>query len=160
MSLNHIVPAEASVINMLGMLFGKGLTVKASSALPLDKAKQSFGVFIDNESQVVAVCICDFDFAIYAGAALSMIPPAGAKDALGDGELSDMMVSNLGEVMNICSRLFMDNKTPHLKLDKVYTNISQVPDAALAIADAPAGRSDFAIGIPRYGEGHLSFLAT
>lgn len=99
-------------------------------------------------------------FAAFAGAALTKIPLGGAEDAAESGELTENMLGNLYEVMNICSRLFMDSSSPHLKLDKLYASISDLPDNALALVNAITGRLDLKVNIPGYGEGHLSFLST
>ena len=70
------------------------------------------------------------------------------------------MRGNLHEIMNICSRLFITNETPHLKLDALYDSPDALPGSARSMVDAAAGRSDYRVTIPGYGEGNISFLST
>ena len=70
------------------------------------------------------------------------------------------MQGNLKEVMNICSRLFMDDNSPHLKLDNLYESIGALPDSARSLMDSVQDRLDLIISIPDYGDGKLSFLST
>lgn len=69
-----------------------------------------------------------------------------------------MMISNLHEVMNICSRMFMNDASPHIKLDTVYKTMDEVPDDIKALFSGAEDRSDFDVGIPNYGSGAISFL--
>ncbi len=108
----------------------------------------------------VTACCCDLPFAAYSGAALSMIPRGGAEDAAKSGDLSEMMRGNLHEIMNICSRLFITDATPHLKLDALYDNPDALPEAARSMVATATGRTDLKISIPGYGEGNISFLST
>jgi hypothetical protein len=62
--------------------------------------------------------------------------------------------------MNICSRLFISDKTPHLKLDALYDGPDALPEAARSMLDSAEGRADLRISIPGYGEGNISFLST
>lgn len=161
MSNIHPIPKKDEVRLMLAMLFGGGLAVENGKPVVTAKGGKSVvAVYVNDEKMPVTACACDHPFAAFAGAALSRIPAGVAKDAVKSGEFSEMMLGNLYEIMNICSRLFMDNSSPHLKLDAVYATPDKMPDNALAMVAAATGRLDLAISIPGYGSGSLSFLAT
>ena len=146
---------------MLGMLYGNDLRVRADEPAAADgNGIGYYAVYINDEGMPVTACCCDIPFAAYSGAALSMIPPGGAEDAAKTGDLSEMMRGNLNEVMNICSRLFITEDTPHLKLDALYDSAEGLPEAVRSMVDAATGRSDFMVSIPGYGEGRISFLST
>jgi len=68
------------------------------------------------------------------------------------------MLDNFHEVMNIFSRLFMNDKTPHLRLDKCY-GLDEAPEAFLDMANNSTDRSEMEIEVPRYGKGNISFVA-
>jgi hypothetical protein len=68
------------------------------------------------------------------------------------------MIENVREIMNICTRLVMDAKSPHLKLDQLYPTKS-LPAAALALLGAPQGRREFQVQLPKYGGGVLTVLS-
>ena len=118
-----------------------------------------FGVFIDNAGAPVALCGADVNLAASLSSALSMLPPAAAKEAARARELSPVMCENLREVMNICTRLVLDATSPHLKLDQLYP-VKGLPAAAAALLTRMAGRREFNLQVPRYGGGVLSLLSS
>lgn len=152
------LPDIAQVKELLGMLFD-GMSVKVGPKLDISpKTKSFFGVYVASDGAPVALCGCDMAFATNSGAALSMLPPAAAKEAAKDNELTPVMMANLHEVMNICTRLMLRDDSPHLKLQGLYPQSGLQP-AAAAIASAPKGRIDFEIAIAKYGTGILSAMS-
>ena len=161
MATTHPTPRDIEVRQMLAMLLGNDLEISEVDALPTDaESSVAAAVFVADDDTPVTACVCDMNFAAFAGSALTKIPPGGAEDAAKSGELTDNMLGNLNEIMNICSRLFMSGNSPHLRLDKLYASISELPENARALVDSISGRLDLKVSIPGYGEGHLSFLAT
>ena len=161
MATIHPTPREIEVRQMLAMLFGNDLTISESEELPVSaESNNAAALYVADDGTPVTACICDMNFAAFAGSALTKIPPGGAEDAAKSGELTDNMMGNLNEVMNICSRLFMSGSSPHLRLDKIYASITELPENAKTMFDAVSGRLDLKVSIPGYGEGHLAFLAT
>lgn len=156
-----VIPKEIEVKQMLGMLYDSGLEVQPTDSLPTESGSKSLiAVYVDDDDQPVTACACDYNFTAFAGAALTKIPKGGAEDAASSGDFSEMMLCNLNEVMNICSRLFMDSTTPHLRLDKTYGSPDEVPDNMKSIISGSGGRSDFDVVIPGYGDGKITFLTT
>ncbi len=156
--MDYILPTEHEANAVLGMLYGDSLDVKPGDELPEQDAKY-VGLFVDPENKPVAACICDTDFAAYAGSALTMLPPGGAEDAAETGELSQMMEENLYEVMNICSRMFMSDSTPHLKLELVH-KYEDLPEDAKEVLLGAEGKRGLEIEVPRYGKGRLFMVTT
>jgi hypothetical protein len=152
------IPSAAQVKDLLGMLFD-GLAVKPASKLDLSAASTSYvGVYVSDGGEPVALCSCNLDFAAGAGAALSMLPPNAAKDAVKAKSLPAPMQENLRELMNICTRLVLKDGTPHLRLQEVYPAKS-LPAPAAAIAGAATGRADFEVALGKYGAGVLCVMA-
>lgn len=161
MATTHPTPREVEVRQMLGMLFGNDLTISEAEELPVSvESNNAAALYVADDGTPVTACVCDINFAAFAGSALTKIPPGGAEDAASSGELTENMMGNLNEVMNICSRLFMSGSSPHLRLDKMYASIAELPDNAKTMLDTVSGRLDLKVSIPGYGEGHLAFLAT
>jgi len=161
MATIHPIPKDSEVKQMLGMLCGSDLGVNPGEPLATDARSNTIvAVYTNQEGVPVTACCCDVPFAAYSGAALSMIPKGGAEDAAKSGDLSEMMRANLHEIMNICSRLFIAEETPHLKLDALYNSADALPEAVRLVIDTAAGRSDLRISIPGYGEGNISLLST
>jgi hypothetical protein len=154
----HPLPDVAQVKDLLGMLFD-GLSVKAGAKLDVSpKAVAYFGVYVTDDGTPSALCGCDMAFAVNSGAALSLLPPAVAKEAAKDKELTPVMLANLHEVMNICTRLLLRDGSLHLKLRELCL-LSALPAPAASILSAARGRVDFEIGIGKYGSGILSVIS-
>jgi hypothetical protein len=152
------IPSAAQVKDLLGMLFD-GLTVKPASKLDVSAASTSYvGVYISDGGDPVALCACNLDFAAGAGAALSILPPNAAKDAVKAKALPTAMQDNLRELMNICTRLVIKDGSPHVRLQDIYSAKS-LPAPAAAIAGSATGRADFEVALGRYGSGVLSLMA-
>ena len=154
MSNNFIVPTEKSVASLLAMIFGDGLGVDGGDAVDLDS--QHVATFIDDDDKLVAACACDKAFVAYSGAALSMIPADVANEMINGNTISEALIGNFYEVMNICSKLLMSDTSSHLRLDKTLE-----PGAgsdALASLNGASETVAFCVDIPSYGSGTLTFL--
>ncbi|MGA2707353.1 MAG: hypothetical protein ACLQJ0_23470 [Steroidobacteraceae bacterium] len=154
---SYPLPDISQVRDLMGMLFD-GLAVKPGAKLDLTpKSSTYFAIYVTDNGAPAALCACDIAFAANSGAALSMLPPNVAKDAARTQQLTDVMLANLREVMNICTRLVLRENTPHLRLDTVCP-ASKLPAAAAAIVAAAKGRIDFEIGLGKYAGGLFAVL--
>lgn len=154
MSASFVTPDGNAVAKLLETIFGNGLAVSDSDSP--DVSDKHTATFIDDEDKLVAVCVCDKSFVAYSGAALSMIPAGVANDMINGGEVSEALVGNFYEVMNICSKLLMSDSSAHLRLDKVL----EPGDAGSTTAELKGDSvlKGFIVDIPGYGSGEVSFL--
>jgi hypothetical protein len=158
MATAYPLPDGATIVQLLGIMFD-GLDVKPGGTFDQTPAGGAwFGVFVTDAGAPVALCGADANLAASLGGALSMLPVAAAKDAAKARQLTDVMIENVREIMNICTRLVMDATSPHLKLDQLYPTKS-LPAAALALLGAPQGRREFQVQLPKYGGGVLTVLS-
>jgi hypothetical protein len=158
MTTAYPLPDASKITHLLGLLFD-GLEVKTGGVFDQSVAGGAwFGVFVKDGGEPVALCGADVNLAASFGAALSMLPVALVKESAKSRELSAVMCENLHEVMNICTRLVLDETTPHLKLDQIYPTKS-LPSAASALLAAPKGRREFQVKVPKYGGGVLTILS-
>jgi len=155
MSTKIIVPSESSVGPTLEMLFGDDLEITTAQVEEAMEQSDQIALFIDDDSNPIAACCCDNLFAAYSGASLTRIPADVAKEAADSNDLSKMMLDNFYEVMNICSKLLMDDHSTHLRLDKVLPKAEM--NGALDNMNAYA---NFQVEIPRYGMGRIAFFST
>ena len=151
------VPEEKNIHDTLAMLYGNDVTLDTCDSTPIE-GDNMIAVFINDEGEPSTACACNYNFVAFAGAALTKIPVGGAEDAAESGDFSDMMLSNLYEVMNICSRMFMTDSSPHIKLDKVYKSFDEAPDDVKSAFKDVEERIDFDVEIPGYGNGAISFM--
>ncbi|NRB40909.1 MAG: hypothetical protein HRU20_20975 [Pseudomonadales bacterium] len=119
------------------------------------------GTFVDDSATLVALCVLDLPLAAKMAAAITMFPPGAAEDAVDDGHVDEGLQDNLHEIMNICSRLYLNNNTPHLKHAKVV----QVKDAADEVKAFLEKRGDLAmnsieVSLKKYGQGTATLITT
>jgi len=146
------MPAPDAISELLCMVFGDG--VKTSKGKE-ESAKGSYiATYVDDEDKLVALCACDLSFVAYSSAALSMIPAAVANEMIKDKDLNETVIANFHEIMNICSKLMMSDDSAHLRLLKTI----DPSESEKTVADfKAASTSAYAIDIPKYGIGKLTF---
>jgi len=158
MSTTYPLPDGSKIVQMLGLLFD-GMDVKPGGSFDQSPAGGSwFGVFVADSGEPVALCGADAGLAASFGAAFSMLPVAAAKEAAKARALSEVMIGNVREIMNICTRLVMDATTPHLKLEQIYP-VKSLPALATGLLTSPKGRREFQIQLAKYGGGVLTILS-
>lgn len=148
--MKFIAPNTDTLNGMLNMIAGDDAVAKESSVDDSTEVRFT-GLYVDDDGNPVASCGCDLKTAAALGCALSMIPPGGAESMVKDNELSDMANSNLYEVMNILSSLFMNDKTPHLLLKQVDETSS------IELESGEIHSVAYELDLGRYGPGALVF---
>ena len=157
MATAYPLPDASKILQMLGLLFD-GLDVKLGGTFDQTPGGGAwFGVFVADSGEPVALCGADANLAATLGCAFSMLPPGMAKEVAKTRDLTDVMIGNMREIMNICTRLVMDSASPHLKLEQIYSGKS-LPASAAALLGAPTGRREFQVQVQKYGGGVLTFL--
>jgi hypothetical protein len=112
MATAYPLPDVNKIKQILGLLFD-GLDVKLGGTFDQAPAGGAwFGVFVADSGASVALCGADVNLAATFGPAFSMLPAAAAKDAAKSRELTGVMIDNLREIMNICTRLVMNETSP------------------------------------------------
>jgi hypothetical protein len=159
MATIYPLPNAKRIMEILGLLFD-GLVVKPGGMFDqTPRGGAWLGVFVADNGSPAALCGADGNLAASLSAAFSMLPAAAAKEAAASRELTDVMKENLREIMNICTRLVMDNTSPHLKLEQIYATASLPAPAALLLG-GPHARCEFQLQLPKYGGGVLTLLST
>jgi hypothetical protein len=158
MATVYPLPDGPKIVELLGLLLD-GLDAKAGGTFDQTPAGGAwFGVFNADNGASVVLCGADANLAAALGAAFSLLPVGAAKEAARARELTAVMIDNMREIMNICSRLVMDATSPHLRLEQIYP-IKSLPAQATALLGAPNGRREFQVQLPKYGGGVLTFLS-
>jgi hypothetical protein len=153
------LPAAKDVRDMLTGLVGKPVGVNPGAPVtPTPDKPVSVAVYIDPQMAINAICVMDLGASAYTAAALALLPPGGAQDAVEeDGELSSLLVEALHEVVNVLSALFNTPGAPHSKLHKLYAPGEDLPGDIQGVL-ANFNRIDLAIEVPGYGKGGISLV--
>jgi len=154
-----VLPAAKDVRDMLTGLVGKDVAVSPGGPVtPTPEKPVAVAVYVDPHMAVNALCVMDLGAAAYTGAALALLPPGGAQDAVEeDGELSSMLTEALYEVVNVVSALFNVPGAPHSKLHKLFAPGDDL-DGDIAGMLAAFNRLDLQVEVPGYGKGNLSLV--
>jgi hypothetical protein len=154
-----LLPAAKDVRDMLSGLVGKEVSVSPGAPVtPEPNRPVTVAIYTAPDMSVNALCVMDLGASAYTAAALALLPPGGAQDAVEeDKELSPMLLEALHEVVNVLSALFNTPGAPHSKLDKLVPDGDDIPGD---IAGMLAGfnRLDLTLEIPGYGKGGLSLV--
>ena len=153
------LPAAKDVRDMLTGLVGKPVAVNPGAPVtPTPDKPVAVAVYVDPQMAINALCVLDLAAAAYTGAALALLPPGGAQDAVEeDGELTSLLVEALHEVVNVLSALFNTPGAPHSKLHKLYAPGDDLPGDIEGML-ANFNRVDLALEVPGYGKGALSLV--
>jgi hypothetical protein len=154
-----LLPAAKDVRDMISGLVGKEVSVSPGAPVtPEPNRPVTIAIYTAPDMSVNALCLMDLGASAYTAAALALLPPGGAQDAVEeDKELSPMLLEALHEVVNVLSALFNTPGAPHSKLNKLVPDGEDVPGD---IAGMLAGfnRLDLALEVPGYGKGAISFV--
>lgn len=157
----RIMPAQDNIRQLFSDLFGRPVVVSRNPPL-IRQATDKFtaSLFTREDGSVGVVALADLPFTAFAGAALTMFPTPMAEKQIAGGQVDEMVFENFREIMNVCASQFNGANVAHVKL----TNMLRLPQEKLApdveaLLRKPVARLDFAIQIPNYGKGRLSFLS-
>ena len=157
--LTVVLPDAKAVRDMLTGLVGKPVSVAPGAPVtPTQRSPVAVAVYVDPSMSVNALCVLDLGASAYTGAALALLPPGGAQDAVEeDGELTTMLTEALHEVVNVLSALFNVPGAPHSKLHKLFAPGDDI-DGDIAGMLAAFNRLDLQVEVPGYGKGNLSLV--
>ena len=150
-----------NVAPLLGSVLAKSITVKPSSAAVLPpNATAVVALYVDDQGSPAYFRAADLSLAANAGAALALYPPQAAADCVRTAKLAPDLLENVGEMLNICARLFDNTLDQHVSLRSVYLGLKQMPpnEVALFNSVSPTSKSSFDVSIAGYGGGRLSLL--
>ena len=153
MSSRYVVPDTAAVSKLLEIIFGDDIAVSDNTSS--DLADKHVATFIDREDKLVAFCACDKPYVGYSGGALSMMPVGAIEDMIASDDMSESLMDNFYEVMNICSKLMLSDSSDHLRLDKTM-KADEAPEEINELMNSST-HAGFVLDIPRYGKGSMDF---
>lgn len=152
-------PIQEDVRDLLGDLLGRGVAVDKTSKLEMEEdACGLLGVYATDDGDLAALTIIDGPLGARAGAALSMVPQTVADEAIKKNELTETLIDNVREIVNIFARFLNSAKTPHVRLVNTLVLPGAFEPNVRGLYLAPEFRRDFAVQIEGYGSGRFSIL--
>jgi hypothetical protein len=153
------LPEPKQLRDLLTDLLGRDVAVSPTTPFaPTPDTAASIAVYVDDHLLIRALMVCDLAFSARAGAAIGLLPAAGAQSAVDEGGLTDALAENLAEVLNIAASTFNVAGAEHLRLHALHPAGPPL-DPVLRVSALTLGRrEDLAVDIAGYGEGRLSVV--
>lgn len=118
------------------------------------------GAYRQDDGTLTGLCVTELTAAASLGGALSLVSSREMKAVLNEKKFSAVMVDNLQEVMNICTRLFTPHPTCHVSYQAPVMPVTgPLPADVAALLRNPKVRADYDVTIPNYPPGTVRFLA-
>lgn len=115
--------------------------------------------FSTGDSTVLAVCVCDLELVLGAGAALCLVPLYEVQENVKAKRWAPSLVDNFKEVLNICAQLFADSQSDRVRLDSVSFGTEPRPPKSADLIAKPGRRMDVKLAIDGYGAGRISIFS-
>lgn len=153
------LPQLKAVRDLLMDLFGRDVEVTLSDAwAPLPDDMAAAAEFVDDRLTLRAVALLDLPMAVFAGAAIGLIPAAGAQDMVAERMPTAMVEENLYEVLNVLTSVLNTPNSVHVKIDTMQPPGAYLPADVAAIVRRLTGRLDLSVSIDGYGAGRLALV--
>ena len=151
-----LLPNPKDIRDLIEGLIGKDVTVAPGEPVSLNDGA-ALAVYVDPQLKTNAVCLMDVPLAAWCAGALALLPKGGLEDAIDEGELSEMHLEVLYEVVNVMAALLNGAGVTHSKLHKLYAPGEAIPGDLAGLA-AAFNRIDLTVDVAGYGEGALSLV--
>ncbi|MET0793409.1 MAG: hypothetical protein ABW061_17945 [Polyangiaceae bacterium] len=150
------VPSVQGVSNFLAGLIGRATPAKK---IKVDWAREkswlSFSEFRYPEGELAALFVADLPFCCWSGAALALLPPGLAQDAIKAGKLDQTLQENFAEVANVLTAAFREFGE-RVILGQIHYAKSLAPETR-PLLGAPR-RLDLEVTVTGYGAGRCGLL--
>lgn len=153
------LPSTKEIRDLLTDLLDREISVLPNAPLaPTPNNPCTVAVYVDDSLVVTSVIAFDLPLSAHAGAAIGLVPQAGAEAAIEERTLTDTLRENVYEVLNIAASLFNHDGATHVRLYDVHHAGMPVPGDVLARALTLGRREDLAVEVAGYGSGRLSVV--
>lgn len=155
----EVMPKVLEVGLLLKDLLGRPVNARESK-VPLSTGAGFKGVvaeMLSAEGATSAILVVDLALACHSAAAMTLMPPAAATDALKAGILTDVLLENYYEVANVLTALYRPYGKRMIR-GRMFANGEKIapPIASFMAAHKQHFYAD--IDVTGYGSGRLSLL--
>jgi hypothetical protein len=157
--MSRSLPVAKAVKDLLEDLLGR--TISVSPGEPTrgaDIRELLVSVFVDDAMQLKAVVGMDLPLAVYAGAAIGLIPASGAQACIEEKAPTPMIAENVTEVCNILSTLLNREGLPHIRMHQTFLPGQMPPPDAIGYLLALGRRVDLHVEVQGYGKGRFAMV--
>jgi hypothetical protein len=151
------LPVPKDVKDLFDELLGRPVTVGPADPMRAAQLRENplSCLYVDDKLTLGAIITLDLPLAAYTGAALGLIPVAGAQACIEENELSTMVAENVTEVCNVLSSLLNREGQPRLRVHQTFMPGQMPPADAVGYMLALGRRLDLDIDVQGYGSGKM-----
>jgi hypothetical protein len=155
------LPPTKLIKDVLDGLLGKDVTMNPGDPLTsADAAGGMLAIYVDDANTMRAVGAWDLPGAVRVGAAIGLIPPPAANEAVDELFVPQQVQENLTEVCNVLASVFQIPGNPHLRLYSCHCPVAAAPADALSLMFRAGMRLDLDVEVPNYGAGRFALSMT
>ena len=156
----RIIPEQNNVRELVDMLSDSTSVVSLQEEAWKPSTEVFYaGAYLTSSEEPRVLVIIDLPLAASLGAILVRHMPGVAEDAIKANALSEDLYPNLLEVMNVFAGTLNSEGVEHVVFREGYPNSELPKSLSDLLAGEPHTRADYTVGIPRYFDGKLAFLA-
>ena len=154
------LPSALDVRELLEGLLGREVEVATGGPMvdPGSTDGALVAEYVSDQMQLAAIVVMDVPLAARSGASIALMPSLASENAVGAGELTDVLLENAGEILNVMASLFNAEGAPHLRLSAVHPPKAALPNDVAGWVLAYVPRLDLECDVSGYGPGNLSVL--
>jgi hypothetical protein len=158
MTMSRPLPVPKEVKDLFEELLGRPVTVGPADPIRAADLRNQLlvSVFVDPAMKMKAVVGMDLPLTVYSGAAIGLIPAAGAQACVDERDINPMIAENVTEVCNILTSLLNREGLPHLKMNRTFMPGDQPPADAVGYLLALGRRLDLMVDVQGYGSGRFT----
>lgn len=156
---HYVLPSPDQVTDLFEMLVGRSVSAKKGKPQFIrPTAKLTVASFKRHDTDELAgACIFDVALAVYASAALSMIPASAVSGSIATGKIQENIAENLAEVFNVACQLLQTQDGDFARLDQHFNHAKDVPADLVAKIKGTKKTAHVGVEIQGYGSGLASF---
>jgi hypothetical protein len=155
--MSHVLPVPKEIRDLFEDLLGRPVEVSPGEPVRSTDMHQTLvSLYVDDGLHLAAVLGMSLPLAVFAGAAIGLMPPGGAKDFVKERDIPPMIAENVTEICNVVTSLLNRPGAPHLKLYQTFLPGDQPPADAAGYLIALGRRLDLKVDVSGYGEGRFS----
>jgi len=151
------LPLTKEVKDLFEDLLGRAVTVGPGEPVRAQDLRQLLiSIYVADNLKLSAVVAMDLPLAVYAGAAIGLIPPTGAQASIEDGQISPMIAENVTEVCNVLSSILNKEGLPRVRMHQTFLPGQMPPADAIGFLLALGRRLDLNVEVSGYGSGRFT----
>lgn len=153
------VPSVANISELLTSLLGAEIQAKECEQWQFANSSYNLAIYKTDTDDIAVFCITDFAACAIIAGLISQLKSEAINEVIKSNKLTQELIDNAKEVMNITASLFNSNNSPHIVFREFQTSVSQVNDGIKKIIEHPDVRLDALLTVAGYSDCHLTIIS-